>query len=138
MFRIHCTFLLSQRVKLFVFLKCCWSIGEIKHCDFRNPVTFCYSKNPTLSYHPQELDLNNSYTSTANSVPEEMFNLKPAKEGKKEKSKLVEIQQPKEEKQKNVEKLDAQKKQEEKHETNNEEVGTLKTFVLLKCIIQFE
>lgn len=62
-----------------------------------------------------------------------MFNLMPAKERKKEKSKLVEIQQPKDEKQNNVEKLDA--KREEKHETNKEEVGAPKTFVLLKYII---
>lgn len=88
-----------------------------------------------MSYHPQVFDLNNSYTFTAKSVPEEVFNLKPAKERKKEKNKLVEIQQPKEEKQIDVEKQDVQTKQEEKHETNKEEVRELKTFVLLKCII---
>lgn len=93
-----------------------------------------------MSYHPQELDLNNSYTSTAKSVPDEAFNWEPAKNRKKEKSKLVEIQQPKEKEKANiVEKLDVKKKKEDKHETNKEEVGALKTaFIFLKCIIIFK
>ncbi|XP_026196298.1 hsp70-Hsp90 organizing protein 2-like [Anabas testudineus] len=70
----------------------------------------------------KELDLNNSYTSTAKSVPDEAFNWEPAKNRKKEKSKLVEIQQPKEKEKANiVEKLDVKKKKEDKHETNKEE-----------------
>ncbi|XP_059209561.1 RNA polymerase II-associated protein 3 isoform X2 [Centropristis striata] len=69
---------------------------------------------------PKELDLNNSYASTTKSVPEEMCNQKPAREKKKKKTKLLEIQPPKEEMPKVVEKPEIQKKKEEKHEPNKE------------------
>lgn len=73
---------------------------------------------------PQDLDLNNSYSSTTESVPEETCNKKPAKERKKEKTKLQEVQQPEEKKTKEVERVP--KKKEEKPEPDKE-VGTLKT-----------
>uniref|UniRef100_UPI0037E99194 stress-induced-phosphoprotein 1-like n=1 Tax=Semicossyphus pulcher TaxID=241346 RepID=UPI0037E99194 len=58
------------------------------------------------------LDLNNSYACLANMAPEEMPHLKPAKETKKEKSKLQEVQQHKEEQPKVVEKPHVQKNKE--------------------------
>lgn len=76
-------------------------------------------------YPQQDLDLNNSCASTAKSVPEETCNQGPARVRKKEKSKLLEVQQSKEETPKVVEKTEVQKKKEEKHEPNKE-VGTLK------------
>ncbi|GAA6224882.1 uncharacterized protein LOC108876600 [Lates japonicus] len=68
----------------------------------------------------KDLDLNNSYASTAKSVPEETCNQKSSKERKKDKSKLKEVQLLKEEKPKIVEKPEAQKKKEEKPEPNKE------------------
>lgn len=60
------------------------------------------------------------------SVPEETCNKKPAKERKKEKIKLQEVQQSKEKKTKEVQKAEVPKKKEEKPEPDKE-VGTLKT-----------
>lgn len=88
---------------------------------------------PCLS-HPQDLDLNNSYASTAKSVPEETCNQPPAKDTKEEKVKLPEAQQLKEEKPKIVEKV--QQKKEEKHEPSKE-VGTMKTCYLHMVTVQF-
>ncbi|XP_023286174.1 stress-induced-phosphoprotein 1-like [Seriola lalandi dorsalis] len=68
----------------------------------------------------KDLDLNNSCASTAKSVPEETCNQKPAKDRKKEKSKLSETQLLEEEKPKIVEKPEVQKNQEEKHEPSKE------------------
>ncbi|XP_042243932.1 uncharacterized protein si:dkey-33c12.4 [Thunnus maccoyii] len=69
----------------------------------------------------KDLNLNNSYASTAESAPEETHNQTPATERKKEKSKLPEVQQPEEEKSKVVEKQpEVQKKKEEKQETIKE------------------
>ena len=82
--------------------------------------------NQPFSHHPQDLDLNNSYASTAELVPEETCNQKNAKDGKKEKSKLPEVQLLKEETPKNVEKSEVQKKMEEKHKPFKE-VGTPKS-----------
>lgn len=87
-----------------------------------------------MSYLPQEL--NNSYGSTAKLVPEEMFNQKPKKEVKKEKAKLVKVQQLEEEKPEAVKKPDVQKKEEEKHEANKLEVG--KHSLLLYIILSNE
>lgn len=78
-------------------------------------------------FFQQNLDLNNSYSSTTKSVPEETCNQRPARVRKKEKNKLPEVQQPKEEKPKIVEKPEIKKKKEEKHEPIKE-VGTLKTY----------
>ncbi|XP_044023469.1 stress-induced-phosphoprotein 1 [Siniperca chuatsi] len=68
----------------------------------------------------KDLDLNNSYASTAKSVPEETCNQRPAKERKKNKTNFLEVQQSKEEKPKVVEKPEVQKKKEEKREPNKE------------------
>ncbi|XP_071354455.1 stress-induced-phosphoprotein 1-like [Trachinotus anak] len=68
----------------------------------------------------KDLDLNNSYASTAHSAPEETCNQKPPKESKKEKSKLQEVQLLKEEKPQTLENPDIQKKKEEEHEPNKE------------------
>ncbi|XP_070834564.1 protein STIP1 homolog isoform X2 [Chaetodon trifascialis] len=68
----------------------------------------------------KNLEVNNSYVSTANSeVPEETCNQRPSREKKKKKSKLLEGQEPKEENPKVEEKPEVQKK-EEKHEPNKE------------------
>ncbi len=58
-------------------------------------------------------------------MPEETSNQRPARGGKKEKTKLQEVQQSKEEKPNIVEKPEFQKKEEEKQESDKE-VGTLK------------
>ncbi|XP_039994175.1 uncharacterized protein si:dkey-33c12.4 [Xiphias gladius] len=63
----------------------------------------------------KDLDLNNSYASAAKLVPEEKCNQKTAKERKKEKSKLLEVQLLKETKPEVVEKPEVQKTKEEKH-----------------------
>ncbi|XP_037652668.1 RNA polymerase II-associated protein 3 isoform X1 [Sebastes umbrosus] len=68
----------------------------------------------------QDLNLNNSFASTAKSVPEETSNQRPARERKKKKTKLQEVQPSKEEKPKIVEKPEVQKKKEEKPEPNKE------------------
>lgn len=73
--------------------------------------------------HQQDLDLNNSHSSTTKSVPEETCNQRPAKERKKEKNKL--LKKSLEEKPKVVEKPEIQKKEERPQP--NKEVGTLKT-----------
>ncbi|KAM9341676.1 uncharacterized protein ABDE67_015338 [Symphorus nematophorus] len=110
----------------------------------------------------KDLDLNNSYASTAKALPEETCSQITAKEGKKDKTKLVEVQQSKEEKPKlpgsqhskeekpnlqkdqqakeekpklqgnqqskeekpkTAEKPEIQRKKEEKHEPNKEEIA---------------
>lgn len=76
-------------------------------------------------YFQQDLDINNSYSSTTKSVPEETCNQRPARQRKKEKTTLLEVEQSKEERPKAVEKREVQKK-EENHE-HNKEVGALKT-----------
>ncbi|KAG7234603.1 hypothetical protein INR49_002232 [Caranx melampygus] len=68
----------------------------------------------------KDLDLNNSYASTAKSVPEETCNQTPAKDTKEEKVKLPEAPQLKEEKPKIAEKNKVQQKKEEKHEPSKE------------------
>lgn len=57
-------------------------------------------------------------------MPEETCNQRPARQRKKEKTTLLEVEQSKEEKPKAVEKPEVQKK--ENHEPNKE-VGALKT-----------
>lgn len=86
-------------------------------------------------YLQQDLNLNNSFASTAKSVPEETSNQRPARERKKKKTKLQEVQPSKEEKPKIVEKPEVQKKKEEKPEPNKE-VRTLKSICFRYNLIQ--
>lgn len=77
---------------------------------------------PTLFHPPQDLNLNNSYDSSAKLVPEETWIQNPKKGGNNEESKLLAVQRPEEEKLEIAEEPDVRKK--EKSETNKE-VGIL-------------
>ncbi|KAF3700816.1 Tetratricopeptide repeat protein 31 [Channa argus] len=103
----------SKTPNLMVAMKC-----EEKNGDNKEGTVLKINKNE--DGEQKELDLNNSYASTAKSVPEETCNQKPTKERKKEKSKLVGAEQPNEEKPNTVGKPDVQKKTEEKHESKKE------------------
>ncbi|KAK2826706.1 hypothetical protein Q5P01_020920 [Channa striata] len=70
----------------------------------------------------KELDLNNSYASTAKPVPEETCNQKPEREGKKAKRNLGEVEKPNEENRNTLVKPDVQKETEEKHESMKETI----------------
>ncbi|XP_073339048.1 uncharacterized protein [Pagrus major] len=90
-------------------------------------------ENKKKDEEQKDLDLNNSYSSTTKSVPEETrSNQKPAKERKKEKSKLQEVQPSKEKKTKEVQKAEVPKKKEEKPEPNKEKIVDAKAEDLAK------